>query len=335
MNNIDFDAEYSLFVNLVGDLWDIDGHADIRIALRKAFDQGLKDARYWISDNIQFDISRALNGEDDIILPLDSRRKIFYHGDDGAYLTDALYIFHSHLMAGIRDLSECVNGWPHWNYSNRADSLCSELACEFSIDTVEPKNCGNALLNNLETAPVEASQKKLICGYTGFAPVELRSNNSINRLSESYAQYARYDQGMSYVRTIFSAMYSHGLACREEYNRRRFIEDLLPVYQLRDTPINFDNGEDILAVAVKNEFVKMVNDLQPFVFSSTEYYLKSQTKKLETKRQRESGTPEQKAKHAEDMEKYISSLIDGMDESIESRRLQVKAYMDALTLTLQ
>lgn len=310
---VDLDKEFSLLVALVQSLWDGFDRGDVVGALRQSFESGLKDARLWVDEYTTMRIAQALNENNEICLPLHERQSSEVDGDYAAYLYDALCRFDSNLSDGLRNIYGSVTRYGRWNYCTKADALCQKLKTEFGLLEVAPKDQDSD------------TQKAIANGYSGLHAGEAGTLSTPEKLLRKYVVYSRDEQGLSFFRSVFSAVYSHGLYCAKIKNTQMLVNDLLPIYSKRDEPINFDNGEEILAIALKNPFVDIIHRMNPFAFSSTEKYAEAKENARMVQAERTSETPEQKALREKD---FIRSLLSNID--IDDDRARVDSFLDSI-----
>jgi hypothetical protein len=319
-NVIDIDKEFSLLTELVNGLWDGVDTGAAKIALRLSFMQGLQDAKLWIDPNATFRIAKILNGNDEIAYPISKRRKFDFNGDKFTSLYDALCTFDSNLSDGLSKIDRSVTAYKRWDYSSNADKICNYLGRTLDDIHVTPKNEDECLQNTMAES------------YIGYHACEAGSFSTPKKLVKSYVDYSREEQGLSYLRSLFSAVYSHGLYCAKIKNTQTLVNDLLPIYAKRDEPINFDNGGEILAEAIKNPFVAIIHKMQPFAFSSTEIYMEearqSKESAVSAENMRASETTEQKKKR---LDAYFSD----MDKRIEEDDNKTNAFIDKISLSIK
>lgn len=315
-NVIDINNEFSLLIDLIGRLWDGCDSESAQAALKLSFQQGLEDGKLWIDPYSTIRISEALNGNDEICCPLEKRSEFTLDGDDSAILFDALYMFDSALSHGITKIYNSVTGGGRWRYSDNADALVSSLTSQFPDIAVTPKDQDHQ------------SQKAMADAYAGLHANEAGSYPTPERLLKRYVEYSRDDQGLSFIRSLFSTVYSHGLYCAKALNTETLILDLLPIYEKRDEPLNFDNGDEILSVALNNPFVAIINKMKPFSFSSTSKYMASNQKRAD-----HALTQETEAEKQSRMDAMLDRMMKGMDDKIKKDEMRVNALIDEIKQT--
>lgn len=311
---IDLDKEFLLLVDLIDSLWDGVEKKNAREAIRVAFEQGLEDGKLWIDEYATMRISEVLNGNDEICFPLENRRNLEFEGDSVAYFYDALSIFDTNLSFGLSAIYRSVTGYGRWNYSKNADELCRKLKQMFGEFSVTPKE------QDANT------QKSIVTSYCGHQANEAGSFPTPERLLKNYVEYSRDEQGMSLFRSLYSTVYSHALYCAKLKNTQIFVTDLLPIYLKRDDPINFDNGEEILALAMKNPFVSIVNAIKPFEFSSASMYCADKRRAEEFKKNKSNSS-------ATFDEQSKIELVDELCLEIENEDKKVDAQIDTIKLS--
>ena len=265
-NDIDVNSEFRILTNFARELWDGLDNPYCLEGMKKAFQSGLTMGKFWIDQYITFRIAMVLNGEDKNASPL-SREDIAYMGNSSAYLYDALYIFDQTLSHGVGKIWSSVTDYKGWNYSQMADSICARIQAKHGLINVEPKEVSNEF----------ASQ--LVDSYTGLRGEFAGSFSTPEKFKPDYVLYSRDNQGLSLFGSFFSNFFSHGLYVAQAYNTRHLVNDLLPIYSLRNNAINFDNGPELLKMCIHNPFVDLVNRITPFCFSSTEAYLQGMSNK--------------------------------------------------------
>lgn len=260
MNRININFEFTCLKSLVAALWNGTDTDACQNAMRAAFQEGLTDGKLWIDPHFSFVVSKLLNGNNEIELPLANRREQVVEGDDGAYLYDSLYIFDSALTYGVSQIHSSITGHKRWYFSDRADALCERLILEFGELKVSPKDIDTALA------------KGFVSDYPGCAGGEAGSYSTPDKFLKGFAEYNRDEQGLSLVRTFLSNIFSHGLYIAKEFNTRNLAVDIYPFYAKRNEELNFDNGSEILVATIHNPFVALTNLIRPIVFSSSAEY---------------------------------------------------------------
>lgn len=263
MQSVDINFEFSCLTKIVTSLWHGAESEAAQKAMAFLFQQGLSDGKLWIDDAFSFRISKLLNGNNELALPLSNRRDMKLKSDRFAYLHDALCIFDDNLTSGVREIYSSVVGRTGGEFSRRADKLHTSIIDQFGELLVKPKEM-----------PVEES-KALVNEYQGLSGRETRSYSTPQKFCKWYAEYSQHSLGLSYFRTFVANIYSHGLFVAKEYNTRNLILAVLPHYAKRDLPLNLDNGEEILTSTIQNPFVELSNLIDPCEFSSTDEYQKN------------------------------------------------------------
>lgn len=300
---LDINNEFRLLKELVNKLWVGCDTEPASTAMTVAFQKGLSDARLWIDEYATFRIAAALNNNYDVCLPLNSRNNFSYEGDSNASLYDALCIFDSGLSSGLGEIYRSVTRYNRWSFSTNADNLCFQIDKDFPDLKVLPRHdCAST--QNAIAKSYEGEQ----AGGSGTLPTP-------DRLVYSFVQYSKEDQGMSYHRSLFSTIYSHGLYCAKLKNTQCLVSDLLPIYQKRDEPLNFDNGNEILGIALKNPFVALIHRIHPFTFYSIEQYEQDRQRKHEQVEE----TSEALEKRINDLLASIASDADNLNEYHSAR----------------
>jgi hypothetical protein len=312
---IDLDEEFTLLSKLVTDLWQGCDNDSAQNALRMSFEKGLEDAKLWVDEYAVLGIGEALNNNV-MDYPLKARCNIAFEGDSTSYLYDALYMFDSNVHHGLSDVYRSVTGYGRWDYSRNVDALCNDIRNIYSDLNVEPKN------QNKDT---QASIASAYCGYSGSEP---GSYPTPEKLLKQYVYFSRDDQGISLFRSLFSTVYSHALYCAKTKNTQTLVNDLLPVYEKRNEPINFDNGLEILNIAQKNRFVAIIHEIHPFKFSSSEEYrmAREQSKKIQAERVKE--TPEENELRTKEL---MRSIIDSVTSNLDHKDKKINDIIDAIS----
>lgn len=310
---IDINKEFSLLVELIGKLWDGCDTEAAQSALKASFQKGLEDGKLWIDQYATMRIAQQLNGNDKICFPLNARREMVLDGDDSAYLYDALCTFDSHLSNKIGHINSSVTSWGRWDYSKNADALVAKLNLDYPSLVVTPKDQDHA------------TQKAIVDAYAGLDASEAGSYPTPQRLLKTYAEYSRDEQGLSLFRSLFSAVYSHALYCAKEYNTQSLVRDLMPIYVKRDEALNFDNGGEILSIALNNPFVEIIQKIEPFTFySSNEYRADKEAAKAR------SLSPETEEQKKARMDAMLDKMLDGIDERIKAEESRANAIIDEI-----
>jgi len=324
INIIDLNNEFSLLVDLINSLWDGCDNVSAEKALRASFEQGLEDAKLWIDEYAGMRIAEVLNGNDEICFPLENRQELAFEGDATAYLYDALCSFDDTLSYGLKDIHRSVTGYGRWNYSQNADTLCRELTKSFGGLEVTPKD------QDKET------QDAIAKAYMGAHASEAGSLTTPQRLLKDYVEYSRDEQGRSLFRSLFSTVYSHALYCAKTKNTQTLVNDLLPIYRKRNEPLNFDNGDEIMAIANKNTFVQIIHTMKPFNFSSKDEYLAEREQAKKVKAERANETPEQKEKRSKDETRRLEDMIKNVvsEEQSDNKDNIINKFIDGISPTI-
>lgn len=308
MKIININTEFSRFWELINLLWDFTDQEKSRKAIEMAFNRGLDDGKLWVDKYATMEIAKQLNGGERRCLPLEYRRDQANENGD-CYFYDALCRFDDHLSSELSYLHNATKGYGRWDYSSRADALCSEIKALVSDLNVHPKD------QDQET------QNKIISAYCGYQPCEAGSYPTPERLTKVYCDFSKNDQGIPYFEGIVSTVYAHGLYCIEASNTQALVRDLLPIYAKRDEPINYDNGSEILSLALKNPFVSMIHKMDPFEFFSTQAYLASQNKAMD-----DNCKPLSEAERIEILEQLMKEIEE--ESRLDKKQQQVNEYID-------
>lgn len=319
MDIINLDLEFTYLVKLIDQLWDGVDSPVAHEAMIIAFNQGLEDGKLWVDQYATMRIANVLNGNDEIESVLKNRRDITFNDHDGAYLDDALYCFNSDLEDGIKKIYGSVTAYGRWDYSKSASALCTRLGERFGRLDVTPRD------------QTKAEQLGIIKDYPGEQAGEAGSFPTPERLLKDYVEYSRDGQGYSLFRSLFSTVYSHALYCSQLKNTQELVNDLLPIYQKRDDPLNFDNGDEILSIALQNRFVSLVHELKPFTFSSSEEYFENQEKaKAHKAKYAHETSAEKETREQEWMKNMTARLLDKIDSEIDEEDNRVNAFVDRI-----
>jgi hypothetical protein len=313
MDIINLDVEFSHLTKLINDLWDGCDTENAQKAIQEAFEQGLEDGKLWIDDYATLRIGEALEGDNAVSDPLKKRRKFKIKGVQHASLYDALCRFDSNLISGLSDINGSVTRFGRFDFSENADQLCKRLVKEFGKLDVSPK-----ILDR-------QAEKAIVNGYLGNDGEEAGSLGTPKKLERIHAEINRDAQGMHFIRTLISTIYSHALYCAKCKNTETLVSDLMPIYEQRYSRINFDNGDEIMAIAMNNNFVRMINDLSPFTFTSTKEYLEQQekSKKLEAERAKESDVEIEKKRRDS-----LKNMMEGINTRIDESMKRTDAFVD-------
>lgn len=317
LNIIDLNNEFSLLVDLINSLWDGCDNKTAEKAIKASFEQGLEDAKLWVDEYAGIRIAEVLNSNNEICFPLESRRELSFEGDASAHFYDALCNFDDNLRYGIANIHRSVTGYGRWDYSKNADVLCRKLKSSFEKPEVTPKD------QDRET------QDAIAKAYPGYHASEAGSLPAPQRLVKTYVEYSRDEQGLSLFRSLFSTVYSHALYCTKTKNTQTLVNDLLPIYRKRNEPLNFDNGDEIMSVARKNQFVAIIQEMKPFNFASTEKYLEARKHSRKVRAERANETPKQKEQRLKDILKRVASK-----SCSDNKDNKINEFIDAISPTI-
>jgi hypothetical protein len=252
--NLNFSDELKTLMTLIQATWIGVDTPDVKAALVDAFNAGLRDGRFWVNKYINYRVGRAINQDTTDICPLYQRR------EDVNFLYDALCIFASNINDALSKIEHTQIRTAKWNYCLQMESVMSTLRQKYDLKGISP----------LEMP--EAQQKHLISTYAGYDAEGARTRPTPEKLSYADALCSK-QQGMSFEENLFSAVYSHGLACAQEYNDRSLVSVLTPIYQkYRDSPFSIVNGESFIESARQCEFFELLEAVSPFEFETESRY---------------------------------------------------------------
>lgn len=313
---LNINTEFARFLDLVSLLWDSTDSNQAHIALRMAFERGLEHGKLWVNEYATMEISKALNGNDKICHPLEGRRNRANQDDSVCSYYDSLCVFNDHLQDGLGYIHRSTKGYGRWNYTSNVNALCQYIRTQLSGLSVHPKNQDRKI------------QDKIVDAYAGYRPCEAGSFPTPERLTKDYCDYSKDEQGIPYFNSLISTAYSHGLYCIEAKNTQTLVADLLQIYAKRDGPINYDNGNEILSVALKNPFVEMIHKIEPFQFYSTEEFLISQNNAKQY-----GAEPPAEAGHIEKLERLLDKIE--RDCPLEIKQERVNKYIDRVAPSIK
>lgn len=323
--NLDFKTEFKALVTLIQSTWIGVDTKDVRAALLDAFNAGLHDGRFWCDQYINYRVGAVINKPSTELCPLYQRSKLV----DMAY--DALCIFASNISTALSLIEQTQLRYPKWRYCHQMDNLMSVLRGKYSLKGIAPRQMP------------EVEQQALINAYEGFRADGCRTLPTPVKLSYSDAINSKQEQGMSFARTLMSAVYSHGLACAQEYNDRTLVNVLTPIYQkYRDLPFCVSNGESLIEIAKEAEFFQIIEAISPFEFQTERDYAaaldghQAHQAKLAAMSEQERLQHEQE--QAEASSRFLDELLaeikaeeSGKDDAQAARDVLVESFRDRLT----
>lgn len=291
--NLNFTDELKTLMALIQAAWIGVDTPDVKAALVDAFNAGLRDARFWVDSHINYRVGRAINQNSKELCPLYKRR----NNVDSLY--DALCIFASNTSLALSMIEQTQTRYPKWSYCHQMDSLMATLRKKYDLKGISP----------LEMP--EAQQQHLIKSYPGYNAEGTRTRPTPEKLSYADALYSKEEQGMSFSRTLFSAVYSHGLACAQEYNDRSLINVLMPIYQNnRESPFSVVNGESFMEIARQSEFFQLLELVSPFVFETESEYASVIESRVANQAKLDAMSEEEKVQHEKEKRAKSANLME-------------------------
>lgn len=324
MENIDFKIEFDQLLTLICSSWSVNTE-HFNAAAKDAFNQGLYDGRFWVDKYVNYRVGRALNQSTSKLCPIfDRENKV-----DSTY--DALCVFSSNIYASLSKIEESQLRFGRWSYCEKMNQVMEDLRCKYILKGLRPVEM------------TKAAQQELINNYPGFDAAGARTLSTPVKLSYSDATYSKQEQGMSFARTLFSAIYSHGLACAQEFNDRSLVAVLTRIYsEFRDSPFSVNNGESFMDIARQAEFFMLIEAVSPFSFISEEQYdsemaaLTVYRKKLEAMSKDERSVYEESERV--ERENFLDEIInelkceeDGASEKLAERDALIESYRERLS----
>jgi hypothetical protein len=294
MNTLSFSDEFAHLKRYIQSTWLIPCMSTFESAAAQAFNQGLYDGRFWIDEHLTYRVGRAINRSNKDICPADKRRKTL--GTNSLY--DALCMFDFSLSSRFRDVYSSQLRWGKWDYSKNTSKLLNRLKSSFSLDGLEP------------IALPEKEQNALVKSYGGFPADGIRCFPTLITINYCNALYSRDEQGRSFVYTLFSAIYSHGLACAQEYNDRTLSGVLTSIYKsFRELPFDVANGDAIMAMARKHELMALLEAINPFEFSTSNDYTAMRKAEVENQAKWDVMSPEEQDAVKKERSNRASEII--------------------------
>lgn len=323
--NLDFKTEFKALVTLIQSTWIGVDTTDVRAALLDAFNAGLHDGRFWCDQYINYRVGAVINKPSTELCPLYQRNEAV----DVAY--DALCILASNISTALSLIEQTQMRYPKWRYCHQMDNLMSMLRDKYSLKGITPRQMP------------EVEQQALINAYEGFRADGSRTLPTPVKLSYSDAMYSKQEQGMSFARTLISAVYSHGLACAQEFNDRSLVNVLTPIYQkYRDMPFCVSNGELLIEIAKEAEFFQIIEAISPFDFRTETDYAAAlnahqayQTKiasmSEQARQQHEKAQAEASSRFLDELLAEIKSEESVNDDTQAARDALVESFRDRMT----
>ena len=325
MKNLNLKEEFEHLLSLIHKSWTGVHSEDFNAAAKAAFNHGLYDGRFWVDKFVNYRVGRSLNQSNSKLCPLSGREAKV----NSTY--DALCIFTSNIYAGLSQIEQSQMRFGKWSYCKSMDRVMADIRSKYTLKGIEPLQMP------------EAEQQALIKNYPGFDAAGSRTLPTPVKVSYADAIYSKENQGMSFSRTIISAIYSHGLGCAQEFNDRSLVEVLTGIYgQFRDSPFCVSNGESFVELARKAEFFMLLEAVSPFSFMTDAQYdadmaaLNTHTLKLEAM------TVDEKADHEEsnriESERLLDEILNelkqeeaGASQTLLERDALIESYRDRLS----
>lgn len=241
--------------DLVNTFYTVEGsNESLMVAVELAFKEGLKQGRFWVGDNISYEITKRLNIKDDE--PLICIKRSDIEGITFAGLYDSLHNLDSWLGMALRKLDRHEVSYPKWDFSNAADKVCRQIKKGLKLE-------GVSLVDM--SLP---EQKVVIKGYEGESGCEAGSFSTPEKLSP-YQVKQSLERGHEFMRWVLGSVYSHGLFCAKVYNRETLIKTLSPIYKAQyNSKVVCDNGNELWGAIKGNELIQLFNELDELTFRS-------------------------------------------------------------------
>lgn len=305
MSILNFNEEFQHLITYIQAAWRVPCVDTLVAAAKAAFNQGLYDGRFWIDEHLTYRIGRTLNKSDTEICPIERRSEQL--GSDSLY--DALCRFDSEMRSRLNDIHRSQLRFGKWDYSKNTRSLLAKLESSFALSGLE------ALKLPLE------QQKMLVEAYAGFRAEGIRCNSTPVKLMYNDVIYSKDEQGRGFVYTLFSAIYSHGLACAQEYNDRSLIDVMTSIYlAFRDLPFNVANYEQIMQLAREHELMALFEGISPFEFTSSDEYRSIMEEKLRRETEWNAMTLDQQTAVTQQRREKAKAMIDSILDEIKQER---------------
>lgn len=306
--------QWSYLITAITAMWD---GASATSKLQALFEKGVKDGQFWLSDEVLLRIGENMHPENQLCYPLDNRSGKTSQGESYR-IYDALCLFNNWIQ-DVKKVKNAVTGSGNWSFVKSYQSILNnDLKDSAMLSQIKPKSL-----------PI-TEQNIIAAEFKGVSGSEVRSDPTIIRLSPYRVKYFQDNQGMSPLESLYSAIYSHGLACAEQYNTEKFIADIQPIYErYANTPFNVNNGEELMMQARKNVFVKILEETSPPRFSNNQEIQESlkyaELLALESPEQKELREKEQLAI----MKSSIAEMdFDQMDAEYELEMEQLRNYLN-------
>lgn len=268
---VDFNHEYRAIESLAISLWAGLDNDNAKAAMRFMFNQGLRDAKFWVDQYITHSIFAFVSNHVPFCSLMAFRINAAendhrYTNPDNAVMHDTLFIFDRALSDGLNILmkSFCER---NWDFSAQAENHTNTIKKQFEKINISPKFM------------IDDEENELLRRYDGIEAVFVGAPSTRDQLSRKFVIYSRDEQGRTLFYSIFSVIYSHALYCAKLKNSNDMIEAMLPIYRQYQSPIDMDNGEELLTVALKNPLFAIINKINPVKFFSSDIYLEKEEKR--------------------------------------------------------
>lgn len=293
---VDFNHEYHAIESLAISLWAGLDNDNAKAAMRFMFNQGLRDAKFWVDQYITHSILGLVSNHDPFCNLMEFRINAaandhrYSNSDSSAMMHDTLFIFDRALSDGLNMLmkSYCER---NWDFTAQAEKHMSTIKKQFAEINISPKFMS------------DTDENELLRRYDGIEAVFVGAPSTRDQLTRNFVIYSRDEQGRTLFYSIFSVIYSHALYCAKLKNSNDMIEAMLPIYRQYQSPINMDNGEELLTLALKNPLFAIINKINPVKFLSSDIYLEKEEKR---KKYMAETTEEERAANRKKMRESIA-----------------------------
>lgn len=241
---INIEKEFNSFIQFILNTWTFQNQESFIKAAKIAFDIGTLNAKLFCDQGICFDINNEII-KTTPNLSIETRQKSKFSDNSPALIFDAFSFFDYNLSKKINDFSK--SQFDKYPYDKHVSLLIKKIISDF------PE------LNHLQpTLNTHENTKELVEKYSGFTADNIYYQNTLYRVSPEEVIYSHSEQGNSFSHIFFSVLYSHGLACQQEYNTQKIKKLLIPFYiKFLELPLSQDNHDDILANFPKNEILDL------------------------------------------------------------------------------
>lgn len=270
VKTVDFNHEYHAIESLAISLWAGLDNDNAKAAMRFMFNQGLRDAKFWIDRYITQSFFSAISNCEPYCNIMDFRVKAAenegsYSSPVSAIMHDTIWIFDRALSDGLSLLATNYSE-RNWDFSKQAKKHLNTIKKQFAEINISPKFMS------------DKDEDEVLGRYDGIEAVFVGAPSTRDQLTRNFVIYNRDEQGRTLFYSIFSVIYSHALYCRKLKNGNDMFEDILPIYRRYQDPINMDNGDELLTVALKNPLYAIINKINPANFLSSAIYLEKEEK---------------------------------------------------------